>query len=142
MSLLIQNSNESFLYGLMEIIESNYGINNRKIEEQSSKHKGKNIEEVQNKKKGKQIAIDYQEDRNLQIREKETNVNGDKLEEILNLIFVLLKNYLSNEETIPKVNSKQKHNLPPKSPSSIHFYQGQTKPFKQTELRRRFYKNN
>jgi len=32
MSLLIQNSNESFLYGLMEIIESNYGINNRKIE--------------------------------------------------------------------------------------------------------------
>nr|CAD2157706.1 unnamed protein product [Meloidogyne enterolobii] len=65
MSLLIQNSNESFLYGLMEIIESNYGINNRKIEEQSSKHKGKNIEEVQNKKKGKQIAIDYQEDRSI-----------------------------------------------------------------------------
>jgi len=62
----------------------------------------------------------------LQIREKVKNVNGDKLEEILNLIFVLLKNYLSNEETIPKVNSKQKHNLPPKSPSSIHFYQGQT----------------
>nr|CAD2195056.1 unnamed protein product [Meloidogyne enterolobii] len=110
----------------MEMIESNYGVNKGKIGEQSNKHKGKNIEEVQNKKKGKQIAVDYHENRDLQIHEKDINVNGDKLEEILNKIFVLLENYLMNDKIIPKDNSKQKHNLPPKSPSSIHFNQSQT----------------
>uniref|UniRef100_A0A915NVM0 Uncharacterized protein n=1 Tax=Meloidogyne floridensis TaxID=298350 RepID=A0A915NVM0_9BILA len=138
MSLLIQNSNERFLYGLMEIIESNYGINKGIIGEQSSKHKGKNIEEIQNKKKGKQLAIDYNENRDLQIREKDISLNGDNLEEILNEIFALLKNYLSNEEIIPKVNSKQKRNLPPKSPSSIHIYQGQTN----AHLNKRNYEGN